>query len=69
MAEVSKDGVITARSEGSTMIRMTSEEAGISKEISVTVAAGVRRLEGTIVDTNTQYTQNRYEEILDRHEK
>ncbi|MDU7030633.1 glycoside hydrolase domain-containing protein [uncultured Robinsoniella sp.] len=67
VAEVSKDGVITARSEGSTMIRMTSEEAGISKEISVTVTAGVRRLEGTIVDTNTQYTQNRYEEILDRH--
>ncbi len=67
IAQVSAKGVITARSEGRTAIRMTSEDAGISKEITVTVAAGVSRLEGTIVDTNTQYTQDRYEELLDRH--
>lgn len=67
IAEVSAKGVITARSEGKTTIRITSQESGIAKEIAVTVAAGVRQLGGSIVDTNTQYTQDRYEELLDRH--
>ena len=63
IATVSKDGVITAVMEGTTTISMAASNMTGTKEIAVTVIAGVPQIAGSIVDTDTQWTQDRYNEV------
>lgn len=62
VATVSPEGVITAHSTGSAEITLSSEISGLAKTVYVTVTEG-SVLTGSIVDTNTQYTQDRYDEV------
>lgn len=63
IATVNSKGVITAVKEGTAKITVSSEEANIKKEITVNVKKAVPEIGGSIVDVNTQYTQDRYEEV------
>lgn len=63
IATVNSKGVITAVKEGTAKITVSSEKANIKKEITVNVKKAVPRIGGSIVDVNTQYTQDRYEEV------
>lgn len=63
IATVNSKGVITAVKEGTAKITVSSEEANIKKEITVNVKKAVPGIGGSIVDVNTQYTQDRYEEV------
>lgn len=63
IATVNSKGVITAVKEGTAKITVSSEKANIKKEITVNVKKAVPGIGGSIVDVNTQYTQDRYEEV------
>ena len=63
VATVSDTGLITAEGAGSAVITLTSETAGLSAEVSVTVNEAVPGIAGSIVDTDTQWTQDRYDEV------
>ena len=63
VATVSKDGVITAVMEGTTTISLAASNMTGTKEIVVNVIAGIPGIAGAIVDTDTQWTQNRYNEV------
>ncbi|MBM7834384.1 glycoside hydrolase domain-containing protein [Clostridium sardiniense] len=63
IATVDKEGKIKAISEGETNISVVSEEFGISKDIRVKVKASTPSIHGSIVDTNTHYTQDKYDLI------
>ena len=63
IATVNEKGLITAVKEGTTKITVSSEISNINKEITVTVKKSIPRLGGSIVDVNTQYTQDRYDEV------
>ena len=63
IATVNSKGVITAVKEGTAKITVSSEKANVKKEITVNVKKAVPRIGGSIVDVNTQYTQDRYEEV------
>lgn len=63
IATVDEKGVITAIKEGNTKITVSIESAKISKEIEVTVKKAIPGIGGSIVDVNTQYTQDRYDEV------
>ncbi|MFR4996848.1 MAG: glycoside hydrolase domain-containing protein [Clostridium paraputrificum] len=63
IATVNSKGVITAVKEGTAKITVSSEKANIKKEITVNVKKAVPGIGGSIVDLNTQYTQDRYEEV------
>ena len=63
IATVNSKGVITAVKEGTAKITISSEKANIKKEITVNVKKAVPGIGGSIVDVNTQYTQDRYEEV------
>ena len=64
VATVSETGVITAVATGSATITATSEEFNVSDSIMVTVTEANASMYGTIVDTNSHYTQDRYDEVL-----
>ncbi|QWT17714.1 Ig-like domain-containing protein [Collinsella sp. zg1085] len=64
IATVDEHGLITAGQAGNTSITLSSARTGIRKEIAVTVRAGVPALKGGIASTDTQYTQNRYDEVI-----
>ena len=63
IATVNSKGVITAVKEGTAKITISSEKANIKKEITVNVKKAVPGIGGSIVDVNTQYTQDCYEEV------
>lgn len=63
IATVNSKGIITAVKEGTAKITVSSEKANIKKEITVNVKKAVPGIGGSIVDVNTQYTQDRYEEV------
>ena len=61
VATVSDTGLVTAVAEGSATITLSS--AGLSAEVAVTVTPAVPGIAGSIVDIDTQWTQNRYDEV------
>ena len=63
VATVNKNGVITAVAVGTTTISVAASNMTGTKEITVNVTASIPRMEGAIVDTDTQWTQNRYNEV------
>ena len=63
IATVDSNGVITAVAAGTTTISLTASNMTGAKEIAVDVVAAVPGIAGSIVDTDTQWTQNRYEEV------
>nr|WP_243281476.1 glycoside hydrolase domain-containing protein [Clostridium sp. D53t1_180928_C8] len=65
IATVSENGIIKAIGEGNVIIRATSDEFGLSDTINVTVRKANTSMHGTIVDTNSHYTQDRYKEVLE----
>jgi len=63
VATVTAAGLIEAVSAGTAVITMTSAKNNISRTVTVTVTSANPQIHGSIVDTNTQYTQDRYAEI------
>ena len=66
VATVSATGLITAVAPGTAEITLTSQAAGLSAKVSVEVIAAVPGLGGSIVDIDTQWTQDRYEEAKNK---
>lgn len=60
---VDESGKIIAISEGNTNIIVSSEESNIVKTIEVIVKPSIASIHGSIVDTNTHYTQDKYNDI------
>ncbi len=65
IVSVDEHGLMFARHAGNALITLKSESAKIEKHIEVVVEKGVPQMSGSIVDTDTQYTQDRYDEIMD----
>ena len=63
VATVSATGLITGVGEGSTTVTLSSESCGLSAEVAVQVTAAVPGMAGSIVDIDTQWTQDRYDEV------
>ena len=63
IATVDSNGVITAVAPGTTTVSLTASNMTGAKEIAVEVVAAVPGIAGGIVDTDTQWTQNRYNEV------
>ena len=63
VAIVSDTGLVTGVGEGSAVITLTSAYSGLSAEVNVTVTPAVLGMAGSIVDIDTQWTQNRYDEV------
>ena len=63
VATVSSTGLVTAEGEGSATITLSSAIAGVSATVSVNVIAAVPGMGGSIVDIDTQWTQDRYDEV------
>lgn len=66
VASVSEDGVITGESVGSAVITIASANSGLSVTVDVTVTEAEAGISGSIVDTDTQWTQDRYNEVMDK---
>lgn len=64
VAVVSDEGLITAVSDGKAIIQVTSEEFNITSSVAITVIPGNPEIHGSIVDTNSHYTQDRYAEVM-----
>lgn len=64
VATVSETGEVTAVGVGNATITVALEEFGISKEINVAVNQANPDIHGTIVDTNTHYGQDKYNDVL-----
>ena len=63
VATVSDTGLVTAVAEGTATITLTSAANELSAEVAVTVTPAVPGIAGSIVDIDTQWTQNRYDEV------
>lgn len=63
VASVSEDGVVTAVSKGTAEITISSES--VSAKVAVEVVDTMTEIGGSIVDTNRQYTQNKYAAVKD----
>ena len=63
VATVSDTGLVTAVAPGSATITLTSAANGLSAEVSVTVTESIPGIAGSIVDIDTQWTQDRYDEV------
>ncbi|MBR7179761.1 MAG: Ig-like domain-containing protein, partial [Oscillospiraceae bacterium] len=63
VATVSATGLITAVAEGTATITLSSAAAGLSAEAVVKVNPVVPGIAGSIVDIDTQWTQDRYDEV------
>ena len=63
IATVNNNGLVEAVTSGTATITLSSEKYNMTKTITVNVSEGNPQLHGSIVDTNTQYTQDRYNEI------
>ncbi|GAB6167820.1 Ig-like domain-containing protein [Clostridium carnis] len=64
VVKVSSSGLITSVSEGIAKITVTSSEFNKSASTTITVKKSNGLLHGSIVDTNTHYTQDRYNEVM-----
>ena len=62
VATVSSTGLITAVAAGTAEITLSSAVSGITKVIDVTVTEAIPGIAGSIVDNDTQWTQDRYDE-------
>ena len=62
VATVSASGLVTAVGAGSATITLTSASSGLTAEVVVEVTAAVPGIAGSIVDIDTQWTQDRYDE-------
>ena len=60
---VDENGLITAEGAGSATIKIESAASDITATVKVTVTASVAGISGSIVDTDTQWTQDRYDEV------
>ena len=65
VAAVDENGLITAQGAGSATITVSAKMGEATATVSVTVAAAPTELRGAIVDTDSQYTQDRYNEVKD----
>ena len=63
VATVSDSGLVTGVGEGNAVITLTSAYSGLSAEVDVTVTPAVLGMAGSIVDIDTQWTQDRYDEV------
>lgn len=63
IATVSANGWVQALSAGTATITISSLKFNLSKTLTVTVTEGNPQMHGSIVDTNSQYTQDRYHEV------
>lgn len=63
VASVNDEGLITAEGKGTATITVFLSKFNITKTIKVTVTEAVTSMGGSIVDTDTQYTQDRYNEV------
>ena len=63
VATVSKTGLITAVGAGEAQITLESKVSGLTAVVSVTVNPAVPGLAGSIADIDTQWTQDRYDEV------
>lgn len=63
VADVDANGVITAKESGTAKITVKAKNSDAQKIITVNVETGTPELKGSIVDVDTQYTQDRYNEI------
>lgn len=62
-----KTGVITAKKAGKTVITLSSKTYPdiVNQKIEVNVKVAVPNIDGSVVDIDTQYTEDRYQEIRD----
>ncbi|WP_294167267.1 glycoside hydrolase domain-containing protein [uncultured Clostridium sp.] len=65
VATVDNNGLITAKGVGSTEITLRSNYYNVTKVINVIVNNAISNIGGSIVDTDSQYTQDRYNEVKD----
>lgn len=63
IVSVDKNGLAQANKVGSATITVTAENFATPKTVKITVIEATKQLKGSIVDTNTQYTQNKYNDI------
>ena len=56
-------GLVTAVAEGTATITLTSAANGLSAEVAVTVTPAVPGIAGSIVDIDSQWTHDRYDEV------
>lgn len=63
IATVSANGLVQALSAGTATITISSLKHNLSKTLTVKVTEGNPQIHGSIVDTNSQYTQDRYTEV------
>ncbi len=63
VASVDRKGVITAVAPGEATITVKSAAAGLLAEMKVTVIPAVAGIDGSIVSTDKQWTENRYKEV------
>ncbi|MDQ6422949.1 Ig-like domain-containing protein [Paenibacillus sp. LHD-117] len=63
IATVSTNGLVQALSAGTATITISSLKHNLSKTLTVTVTEGNPQMHGSIVDTNSQFTQDRYNEV------
>jgi len=61
IAVVSGNGIVTAKAEGTAEITVSG--VGTDKKVTVTVKKGIPALGGTIMDIDTQHTQDTYDEV------
>ena len=60
---VSATGLLTAMGVGTATVTVSSAATGLSAAASITVTPVVPGIAGSVVDTDTQWTQDRYDEV------
>lgn len=60
IASVDTNGLVSANGVGKTTIRVKASNTTVSKTADITVQESSKQIKGSIVDTNTQYTQDTY---------
>ena len=63
VVSVSDEGIILAEGKGTAVITVYLPKFNITKTVTVTVTEAAANMGGSIVDTDTQYTQDRYNEV------
>ena len=63
VATVSSTGLVTAVAPGTATVTLTSAASGLTAEVSVSVSSATPNMAGSIVDIDTQWTQDRYDEV------
>ena len=63
VVSVSDEGIILAEGKGTAVITVYLPKFNITKTVTVTVTEAAANMGGSIIDTDTQYTQDRYNEV------